>query len=648
MTDRKTSAETDKAETPAAASVAFMASDDEDTSTNLHQLDLSADASNAAYSLGRLEHDLQMLHSKWRTVEKEITDRDKVIDGLKTKLADAQNHCLQLEADIEQSAEDKRELDEKVSALQLEVDGWSSKGSEFSEALAERDKELDEAKREYTALLAKKHKLETDLDNHSQSAVETSDRVSTLESQNVELRVHLQELQDYIDGRKGNWDELKEQIREYEDTIKGMSDSLESHEQVVSEKEAEKAALATKVMELERSLAELKGRHTEREASHSELQVTLEEQSRELGSLNSEAIRLHKDIEKLQKKLDRRDNTIRSLRKDIKERNRDSSALEELLAEEKTTIAELQVNLTAAQQRIAELESDQKLRDASTDELGVTIGELRERLRLSEPTINQQEARIRELESALRKSEEIELSLRQEVSQSAVKVEEFSVKAAEQEIRAAELQAQLLEAQTEQKNVESELEAQRELVQVLEHDLHDKQENLNVLDRSADRLSAIGTGIRELDLQIDDLWLKESAKPAPQTGEIFEHAEEILISPEELLDASEDDSEADDQGDKLPEHVILAYDDDDAEPVQYPLERDETTIGRSRRSDIRLQSKYISRIHARIKVDGHSAVIEDVGSTNGFFVNSVQCRRHTLTNGDQLEIGDSKLRYVHN
>ncbi|MDH3337743.1 MAG: FHA domain-containing protein [Gammaproteobacteria bacterium] len=73
----------------------------------------------------------------------------------------------------------------------------------------------------------------------------------------------------------------------------------------------------------------------------------------------------------------------------------------------------------------------------------------------------------------------------------------------------------------------------------------------------------------------------------------------------------------------------------------------EVTIGSSRRSDIRLKSKYISRIHARIKVDGDSATIEDAGSTNGFLVNSVETRQHALTHADLLEIGDCKLRYVH-
>ena len=90
-----------------------------------------------------------------------------------------------------------------------------------------------------------------------------------------------------------------------------------------------------------------------------------------------------------------------------------------------------------------------------------------------------------------------------------------------------------------------------------------KPDNLDLLDRSVDRLSAIHSAVRDLDFQIDDHWVK-----------------------------------------------------------------------------------YISRMHARIRVDGASAIIEDAGSTNGFLVNSVETKQHALVDGDRLEIGDCKLRYL--
>ena len=111
-----------------------------------------------------------------------------------------------------------------------------------------------------------------------------------------------------------------------------------------------------------------------------------------------------------------------------------------------------------------------------------------------------------------------------------------------------------------------------------------------------------------------------------------------MLSPEELFpDPAE-----------LAEHVLVCEDADRGGLVRYPLIRTEMTIGRSHTADIRLNSKYISRIHARITVTDTGAIIEDAGSMNGFLVNSEPCTRHLLVHGDSLEIGKVKLRYLEN
>ena len=189
----------------------------------------------------------------------------------------------------------------------------------------------------------------------------------------------------------------------------------------------------------------------------------------------------------------------------------------------------------------------------------------------------------------------------------------------------------------ENKGLESELEAQQELIAVLERELSSKQQNLDVLDRSADRLSAITGGIRELDSLLDDcLHTPERSGEDAEDADELDTGDEIMIAPEELFGASDDAAE----------HVIIAQEASDGSETRYSLDRATMTIGRSRKSNIRLTNKYISRVHARIHVDGSQVVIEDAGSTNGFLVNSVQKMRHTLRHGDTLELGTDKLLYL--
>ncbi len=69
-------------------------------------------------------------------------------------------------------------------------------------------------------------------------------------------------------------------------------------------------------------------------------------------------------------------------------------------------------------------------------------------------------------------------------------------------------------------------------------------------------------------------------------------------------------------------------------------------IGRSSRSDLPIDQESISRHHARISYDGQRHIIEDLGSTNGTFVNDTTIRRQSLQDGDQIKVGRSILKYM--
>ncbi len=66
-----------------------------------------------------------------------------------------------------------------------------------------------------------------------------------------------------------------------------------------------------------------------------------------------------------------------------------------------------------------------------------------------------------------------------------------------------------------------------------------------------------------------------------------------------------------------------------------------TTIGRALENDIVITSRRVSREHARIRQEGWRRMVEDLGSTNGTYLNDTLI--HTpmeLRDGDRIEIGD--------
>src|ERR1700733_5681826 len=69
-------------------------------------------------------------------------------------------------------------------------------------------------------------------------------------------------------------------------------------------------------------------------------------------------------------------------------------------------------------------------------------------------------------------------------------------------------------------------------------------------------------------------------------------------------------------------------------------------IGRSSDLDMVLVEDMVSRKHARIGMQGDQIWIEDLGSTNGTFVNGEKIKRARLKEGDRVLIGTSILKLL--
>ena len=79
---------------------------------------------------------------------------------------------------------------------------------------------------------------------------------------------------------------------------------------------------------------------------------------------------------------------------------------------------------------------------------------------------------------------------------------------------------------------------------------------------------------------------------------------------------------------------------------EIPLIKERMTLGRKAHNDIQIDNLAISGEHAAVVTILNDSFLEDLNSTNGTLVNGQTVKKHFLKNGDVIELGKYKLKYV--
>jgi len=79
---------------------------------------------------------------------------------------------------------------------------------------------------------------------------------------------------------------------------------------------------------------------------------------------------------------------------------------------------------------------------------------------------------------------------------------------------------------------------------------------------------------------------------------------------------------------------------------EYPLTKDEFIIGRSQECDLKCDENTISAQHAKITRKGNQYQVEDLGSTNGTFVNDTRIDKKVLRTDDRVKFDIFVFRFI--
>jgi two-component system cell cycle response regulator len=80
---------------------------------------------------------------------------------------------------------------------------------------------------------------------------------------------------------------------------------------------------------------------------------------------------------------------------------------------------------------------------------------------------------------------------------------------------------------------------------------------------------------------------------------------------------------------------------------KYDLASETTILGRSSKADIQVDQESVSRNHAKLIAQDKKVMIQDMGSTNGTYVNDEQIQGELqLRNGDLIKIGRTIFKFI--
>lgn len=438
-------------------------------------------------------------------------------------------------------------------------------------------------------------------------------------------------------GREST-EQLTGRLAEHRDALVGMAAQLRQAEKSSQGLDSEKAELAARIADAEQRFADLASRYQDSEAARRQAEKDVPAAERRARDLEGELARARESAANIERKLEEKAAVIRSLEAASREHEQArtsltgqirkaeaalSAAQREAEAAGSARLAELQGQVDTERDRAVALVGEIKAREQTIDQLQTALDGQRQKTERAENSGSRTEELLQEARArvaALGQVEEQTASLRDalaaaEAAGRAAGAERAKLldQIAGRDAVADDLRQRIGDLEADREQLLARMQEMRDKAAAVDSEFQAKRKAIAVLGDEIDRLALIQANVRRLDSMMSQQL--SSKVPAPSAAE-------------------------------KPRNDRLIVWLDGSKAMKFPLYKPNMVIGRSRDSDIRVTGGRTSRRHAHIFVEGDAVVIEDLGSLNGLTVNDESVRRKQLHDGDILDVGGARLRYM--
>ena len=484
---------------------------------------------------------------------------------------------------------------------------------------------------------------------------EANDRSAEVESQRHQadarsaeaesLRTELAAAQGRLDevtaevrlGREGT-EQLTGRLAEHRDALVGMAAHLRQAEKSSQGLDSEKAELAARIADAEQRFADLASRYQDSEAARRQAEKDVPAAERRARDLEGELAKARESAANIERKLEEKAAVIRSLEAASREHEQARTSLTGADPQGRSSaerrparsrgggrgkVAELQCQLDAERDRAVALVGEIKAREQTIDQLQTALDGQRQKTERAENSGSRTEELLQEARArvaALGQVEEQIASLRDALAAAEAAARAAGAERAKlldqiagRDAVADDLRQRIGDLEADREQLLARMQEMRDKAAAVDSEFQAKRKAIAVLGDEIDRLALIQANVRRLDSMMSQQL--SSKVPAPSAAE-------------------------------RPRNDRLIVWLDGARAMKFPLYKPNMVIGRSKDSDIRVTGGRTSRRHAHIFVEGGAVIIEDLGSLNGLTVNDESVRRKQLHDGDILDVGGARLRYM--
>jgi predicted nucleic acid-binding Zn-ribbon protein len=549
----------------------------------------------AAFWLKHLESEIERVQHRWEQIANELNSRETRIEQLLAAAREQESTIDGLREQLDSRVAAVANLQTELQTVEARNRDLMAGQAERDATIAQRDRDLDETRNriavqqsELAAAAVKRDELLAALEQSRSETAEAAQRHRSELAASDELRVKIQELEAYIDGRSSSWSAQNTKIAEYRNELAAIRISAAATEASLLARTAEYQRLGAKLADVERDAGALAARHQESQNRNAELEMRMTEEATVTAAVRTDLV--------------------------AAQRSRQDTAAE--LAQREELVTSLERGVLRRDQNIAELERALQRSRALEAQLGTENGALAERAAELERTVANRDGEIRALQDAAANAER---------------------SARESDQRSGTLERLLRDSTQELADLQDGLGTRDGLISGLKLDLRAKQDALDLLEANVHRLNDLGAQLESLEGGLSSTKIvSANLQPLPDRATT------------NLDGETADDGTPLEPNSHVPStgRMIIAI--DGAEARRYRLREGHMTIGRSVDSDIRIASPFISRFHARISLRDEEALIEDLGSKNGILVNSKLVERTVaLHDGDVISLGGQlELKYV--